>query len=237
MPIIDDEPQEGFQLRFFIKDLKDLITHPKETARKVADAPCIPLAFISIFLAGCSMGFRKLISSPESFGVITGKELVITSQTTAELGLINAKCVTPFLIPFILLISWYLAAFAINFFSEKVGGFEGSFHDILSVLGYLGIELFIFEGIMLLLSITEAYTKLHFIGIIIWILYIAFLIWFLFAGTFCVEAIYGMPMSYSGMIFWGVILTIIFAYYVGIEMIFEKVVLVEMFKGQYAIKK
>ena len=235
MAMSDDQESEGFELKYFLQDLKGLIIHPKETAKKVADTPCIPLAFISIFLAGCSMGFRKLIFAKESLDALTGKQIEITTQTIVDLGLRDAKCVTPFLIPFILVISWYVAAFAINFFSEKVGGFEGSYRDILSVLGYLGIELFIFEGFILLLSLIEVSTELHFIGIIIWLLYIAFLIWFLFAGTFCVEAIYGMPMSYSGMIFWGVILAIIFFYYVGIEMIFEKVILVECFKGKYAI--
>ncbi len=233
-----EEQSEGFELKFFIKDLRDLITHPKETARKVADAPCIFIAFTSIFLAGCSMGLRKLMSHPDSLNLITGAGKVSSSaKTILELGTRDAQCITPFIIPFAILLSWYVAAFAINFFAEKAGGYGGSYNDIFSVLGYLGIELFLFEGCILILFLLETFLKLHFIGVIIWLLYIAFIIWFLFAGTFCVEAIYEMPMSYSGMIFWGVMLVIIFAYYVGIEMLLEKFILVEFLKGKYAISK
>ena len=83
---IQEQP-EGFELKFFIKDLKDLIIHPKETARKVADAPCAFIAFTSIFLAGCSMGLRKLMSHPDSLNLITGAGKVSSSaKTILELG-------------------------------------------------------------------------------------------------------------------------------------------------------
>ena len=238
---IEEEVEEqtgGFELKYFIEDIKELIIHPKETARHLADAPCIPLAFISLFLVGCSMGMRKLMSARESLNMMTGTGAISTSaQTISELGLRDAQCITPFLLPIVFVLAWYLAAFAINFFAEKAGGYSGSYSDILSVLGYFGIELLIFEGCMLVLFLIGTFCNLHFMNIIINILYFIFAIWFLFAGTFCVEAIYEMPMSYSGMIFWGVILAIYFCYYIAVDMILEKFVLVEILKGKYAISK
>lgn len=226
----------SFTIEHFFGDLKELIINPKSAARKLIDCPYDPIFVIAFFIIGLSMGIKKFIASNAILEIISntyqgGSE----TMSVVQLGQRDAGFVTAFMLPFLLIAAWYIAAAAINFFAEKAGGYNGSFSDIKTVLGHLGIVYMFFEIIVFLLFVLQKTFHLEIIGILITLLYIVFFIWLMFAGTFCVEAIYGMPMSYAGIVFIGVMIALIGFYYIMIEWVFEKFIMTEILKKKYEI--
>lgn len=225
---------ETFTFEHFFSDLKNLLIKPKEIAKNLVDAPYNSLFLISFILTGISMGMRKLISSQEVVNLVAGKAENLPTHTVIELGQRDAALITAFLIPFALVIGWYVAAFAIDYFSEKCGGFGGSFEDTRTVLGYMGVVLLFFEIFILMLFIVGYVANFSLMNNIIAILYFIFAVYLLYIGVMCIEALYGMPMSYSGMVFIGVMLSMLCSYYLS-SLILEKFILPELLKGKYAI--
>ncbi len=231
-----DDPQT-FTFEHFFSDLRDLMVKPKEIAPRLADAPYNPIFLASFFMTGISMGMRKIIASNGLLDLVAGTGKVAKTQSIVELGQRDASLITAMFIPFIIIIAWYIASFAINWISEKFGGFNGSYGDIKSVLGYMGVLLMFFDFIMLIMFVVGHILGVGFIGVIVNLLYWIFGIWMLYIGTMCTESIYGMPMSYSGIVFIGVILSMLLFYYIVINLVCEQFILSEMMKGKYEIRR
>lgn len=227
-----------FVFEHFFSDLMSLITKPKEIAPRLADAPYNPIFLTCFVILGLSIGFRKLIYSYGLLDFIRGVNETAKKLTLVELGQRDAALVIAIAMPIMIVVAWYIAAFAIDRFAEIAGGYNGSYSDIKSVLGYMGILVMFFDILITGIAVAgEIGNCVAATAAISKVLYIFFGIWMIFIGTFCVESIYGMPMSYSGMIFSGVIIAILLFYYMIIYFMVEKFMLSELFKGKYEIRQ
>lgn len=180
------------ELEYLRNDINDLITKPKEAFKRIINYENRFMGAIFLFIAGFIFTIEQIIVTEENFKVIKETMGVSTAMASAQKdGLITAAV----MLPFILVGLWYLLAFVTDFLAEKMGGFKGSYNDILTAYCYIALFLAVFMIITLPLFLLDHTAGLKIFGVIYNILAVIFTIWLFYMSATAVEVIYEMPFS------------------------------------------
>ena len=179
-------------LEYLRSDINDLITKPKEAFKRIINYENNYMGAIFLFIAGLIFAIEQIMITNENFEKLKDSMGVSIAMASAQRdGLIVAAI----MLPFILVGLWYLLAFVTDLLAEKMGGFQGSYSDILTGYCYIAFFLAVFMLITFPLFILEHMASIQICGTLFNILTVLFTIWIMYMSTTAIEVIYGMPFA------------------------------------------
>ena len=213
-------------MEFFIQDCKGFFADPKDTFRRMATYESLKIPTVLMLIAGALMGLRRLL--------VAGEHLKDKAMPASyDLGFRDANYVMAFLTPVIVIACWYICAFIVNEVAEKLGALKGEFPEILMASGYLSYPLIAFLLVTLPLFYIGEVQHVKPVGILNTILHIAFVFWFFYLMTQIIEVSCDVPFSIAACSLLITLFGFAILYYGVIEMVINRLILVNIFQGRY----